>query len=63
MKLKDKVAIITGGASGIGEAGTRIFALLGATVCIFDVNETLGERLSDEPNSEGHRVKTSQHAC
>lgn len=56
MKLKDKVAIITGGASGIGEAGTRIFALSGATVCIFDVNETAGERLADELNSKGHRA-------
>ena len=42
MKLKDKVTVITGGASGIGEAGTRLFAKEGAIVFMLDVNEKAG---------------------
>jgi NAD(P)-dependent dehydrogenase (short-subunit alcohol dehydrogenase family) len=38
MDLKDKVAIITGGASGIGAACARAFAAQGAKVCIADIN-------------------------
>ena len=48
MKLKDKVAVITGGASGIGEAGTRRFAAEGANVVILDVNEAAGKALEGE---------------
>lgn len=48
MKLKDKVAVITGGAAGIGEAGTRRFAKEGAKVIILDVNEAAGKALENE---------------
>lgn len=37
-KLEDKVAIITGGASGIGEAGARILAQNGCKVALMDTN-------------------------
>lgn len=40
MKLADKVAIITGGNSGIGEATAELFAREGARVCITGRNET-----------------------
>lgn len=53
MKLKDKIAVITGGAAGIGEAGTRLFAKEGATVIIFDVNEAAGNALAAELTEKG----------
>lgn len=51
MKLDKKIAVITGGASGIGEAGTRRFVEEGAQVVILDVNEAAGKALVAElPN-------------
>lgn len=38
MRLKDKLAIITGAASGMGRAGLELFAREGATVVAVDVN-------------------------
>jgi 2-keto-3-deoxy-L-fuconate dehydrogenase len=38
-RVDDKIALITGGASGIGEATARVFADAGAGVLIVDVNE------------------------
>ena len=48
MDISGKVAVITGGASGLGEATTRRLAGLGAKIAIFDLNEDLGNALASE---------------
>src|SRR5262249_42202843 len=47
MRLQDKVAIITGAASGMGAASARLFASEGAKVVVADVLEAEGNRVAD----------------
>ena len=42
MKIKETIAVVTGGASGLGEATARDFAAGGARVAIFDMNADQG---------------------
>jgi 3(or 17)beta-hydroxysteroid dehydrogenase len=55
-RLRNKVAIVTGGASGIGEATVRIFASEGARVVIADRSKDAGEALEKELMAAGHEV-------
>ncbi|MDP1811593.1 MAG: 3-oxoacyl-ACP reductase FabG [Sediminibacterium sp.] len=55
MRLANKVAIITGGASGIGLATTALFAKEGAIVIIWDITES-GQATADELTGKGYRV-------
>ncbi len=53
MKLKDKVAIITGAAGGIGQAGATLFAGEGAKVALVDVKEDGIEATAQRVRDEG----------
>lgn len=57
MNLKDKVIIVTGGTSGIGEACTRHFAELGAKVITASVQREEGTKLSKSMTDAGHDVR------
>ncbi|TSB47296.1 SDR family NAD(P)-dependent oxidoreductase [Alkalicoccobacillus porphyridii] len=61
MRLKNKVAIITGGSQGIGEGIARTFSREGAKVVIADVNSEQGDKLVQELMEAGrdaHFVET-----
>ncbi|KAL8526548.1 hypothetical protein ACS0TY_015660 [Phlomoides rotata] len=46
-RLEGKIAIVTGGARGIGEATVRLFAAHGAKVIIADIEDSLGTSVAD----------------
>lgn len=48
MSFKNKTAVITGGAKGIGAGCTTIFHREGANVAILDVDEKAGSKLAEE---------------
>lgn len=53
MRLKNKVAIITGAASGMGAATARLFAAEGAKVVVADLLETEGRATVDDIGAAG----------
>ncbi len=64
MDWNNRVAIVTGGASGIGRASAEEFAKAGVSVAIFDINENVGRELAGALSAEGlavafHRVDVS----
>lgn len=48
MDVKGHAAIVTGGASGLGEATARTLAAAGAKVAIFDMNQETGEKVASD---------------
>lgn len=54
MRLEDKVAIVTGAASGIGKATAELFAREGGTVAIADLNGEGAEAVAKALPGEGH---------
>lgn len=57
MILKDKVAIITGGASGQGKASAKLFAKEGAKVIFADLNEAGGKAVEKEITDAGFEAQ------
>ena len=60
--LKDRVALITGAASGIGAATARLFAERGARVVVADLQEDAGTALAKEIDGAFVRVDVTQEA-
>ncbi len=58
MRLKDKTALITGGARGIGAATALLFANEGARVGIIDLQKEGLKRISEKARSEGFEIET-----
>ena len=59
MQLQNSTALITGGASGLGEATTRLFLSHGARVIVLDLNETSGKALEKEFSGQLRFFKTN----
>lgn len=57
MQIKDQVFIVTGGASGLGGATTRMLAAHGGKVVIADVQADLGSKLAAELGAQAKFVK------
>jgi len=55
-------AVVTGGASGLGEASARALAAKGAKVAIFDLNEERGEKVASEIGGTFCKVDVSDEA-
>lgn len=51
--MKNKVAIVTGGASGIGEATVLLFVKEGASVVVSDIDKDKGEQLVEKIKKDG----------
>jgi NAD(P)-dependent dehydrogenase (short-subunit alcohol dehydrogenase family) len=60
MRLKDRVAIVTGGGGGLGEGISLCFAREGADVVVSDVKMELAEKVAAEVREKGRRSLAMQ---
>ncbi len=60
MRLKDKVAIVTGGAHGMGKAESRLFAAEGAKVIVADILGEDAERVAADIRANGGEATAAQ---
>lgn len=60
-QVSGKVAIVTGGASGIGEACAETLAREGASVLITDIDDTLGKGVVDRITKAGGKAHYMRH--
>src|SRR6266550_2674693 len=56
MRLKDKVAIITGSASGMGQAAAELFAREGASIIVTDIATDAGEETARKNRDTGNKA-------
>jgi NAD(P)-dependent dehydrogenase (short-subunit alcohol dehydrogenase family) len=59
-ELAGKIAIVTGGASGIGKATAESLSLAGATAIIADINFSGAWQVADDLRAEGHRAEAHE---
>jgi len=57
MRLNDKVAIVTGAGSGFGEGIAKTYAREGARVLVADINDSAGQRVTEEILKAGGQAK------
>ena len=60
-RVTGKVAIVTGGASGIGRSCAELLAQEGATVVITDIQEAMGRECVDVITAAGHQAQFLTH--
>src|ERR1700761_7277468 len=60
-KLAGRVAVVTGGASGIGAACARRLAAEGATVAVTDLQDEKGQQVVADITREGGRARYFHH--
>ncbi len=58
-QLENKVALVTGGASGIGKAIVELFVKEGARVVFTDLNEELGTKVQREVGAQTYFIKSN----
>ena len=63
MNIQGQAAIVTGGASGLGEATARELARLGAKVAVFDVNAELAAQVAADLNAQHGEGTAVACAC
>ncbi len=56
MRLQDKVALVTGGGSGIGYYTAKLFAKEGASVVVVDINDAAGQKTVQEIETAGGKA-------
>jgi NAD(P)-dependent dehydrogenase (short-subunit alcohol dehydrogenase family) len=58
MRLQNKIAVITGGGSGIGRATARLFARAGAQVIVAEINAAQAQQVADEIGANALAIAT-----